>query len=103
MGQRGKAVGMELRQATVREVVEHGRSAALVARMHGVSRQTVWRWVKRYGEEGEAGLVEGSRRPRGSPRRADRGQESTVLKLQRERAWGAGRTVSITCGPGSAV
>ena len=35
----------------------------------GVSRQTAYRWVKRWREEGEAGLQDRSSRPRHSPNR----------------------------------
>ena len=53
----------------VRLVVETRLSQAEVARRLGVSRKTVGKWVRRYREEGEAGLWDRSSRPRRSPRR----------------------------------
>jgi len=39
-----------------------------VAKQLGVSRQTVYKWLRRFREEGEAGLADRSSRPRSCPR-----------------------------------
>jgi transposase InsO family protein len=56
-----------------------GRSISELAHAHGVDRSWLYRVLKRYRLEGEAGLVPRSRRPRHSPRRlADRFEDEIV-------------------------
>lgn len=56
MGQRGKASSLDLRMAAVRAVVEDGVGLARAAKLFGVSKPSVWRWVRSYRDSGEAGL-----------------------------------------------
>lgn len=46
-----------------------GHRPGEVAKQLGVSRQTVYKWVRRWRDEGEAGLLDRSSRPHRSPRR----------------------------------
>ncbi|WP_197370214.1 helix-turn-helix domain-containing protein, partial [Streptomyces clavuligerus] len=79
------------RQRAVLEVLG-GRPVVEVARSHGVSRQTVHTWRKRYLEQGEAGLEDRSRRPHRSPRRLDDSTVALICSLRREHpGWGAQR------------
>jgi len=55
------------------------------ARRLSISRNTVRKWVRRYLAEGEAGLVDRSRRPHSSPRRTPPEVEERVLSLNREK------------------
>ncbi|WP_102223063.1 FCD domain-containing protein [Acidimangrovimonas sediminis] len=56
----------------------------------GISRQTLRKWVRRYEEQGTAGLTEPSRRPRTSPnRKVFAREEALILALRRERRLGA--------------
>ena len=55
------------RLGMVLRVIEEGEPVARVARGMGMSRQCVSKWVRRYREEGEAGLEDRSSRPRCSP------------------------------------
>lgn len=58
----------------------------------GVSRPTGYLWLKRYREQGIAGIAEGSRRPHHSPRRTGGEVEARVVELrQRYPDWGAGK------------
>lgn len=50
-------------------VLEEGVSQAHVARIHGVPVSTIQRWVKRYRENGIAGLGDAERSDKGTPRR----------------------------------
>jgi len=52
------------RALMVFRVLEEGVSVADVAEQFGVSRRTVYQWVQRYCECGEAGLGDGSSQPR---------------------------------------
>ena len=61
------------------------------ARRLSISRNTVRKWVRRYQESGEAGLMDRSRRPHHSPRRTPPEVEEQVLSLNRERGWGRKR------------
>lgn len=57
----------EGRLLVVRRVTEHGWTPAQTAEAVGVSRATVYKWLRRFSEEGEAGLRDRSSRPRCSP------------------------------------
>lgn len=66
--------------------------AGAVCRRFGVSRPTLRKWLGRYDAEGEAGLLERSRRPRRSPaRKVGPAEEELILGLRRERRLGAKR------------
>ncbi|MFN2483636.1 MAG: leucine zipper domain-containing protein, partial [Candidatus Limnocylindria bacterium] len=56
------------RQLLVSRVVVQRWPAAELAAQLGVSRATVYKWVRRYRSEGTTGLVDRSCRPRRSPR-----------------------------------
>jgi transposase len=49
-----------------------GANISVLCRHYGISRKTGYKWLKRYREEGEAGLADRSRRPHRSPRKKDR-------------------------------
>jgi len=57
------------RQLLIDRVVHQGRPVAHVAHELGISRQTGYRWVRRWRAEGPAGLRDRSSRPRSSPTR----------------------------------
>ncbi|MEV8628706.1 helix-turn-helix domain-containing protein [Streptomyces sp. NPDC051079] len=79
------------RHRAVREVLA-GRPVAEVARRHGVSRQTLYAWRKRYAAHGEGGLADRSRRPHESPARIPPAVEALICSLrERHPGWGAGR------------
>jgi transposase-like protein len=60
----------------------HHRPVAHVAAELGVSRQTAYRWVRRYQAEGEAGLLDRSSRPHHHPRRTAPAVEAEILALR---------------------
>ena len=57
------------RRLLVDRIVELGWPVAQAAESVGVSRQTAYRWMRRFEEEGEAGLEDRSSRPHHSPGR----------------------------------
>lgn len=59
--------------------VEQGHKPAEVAKQLGVSRQTVYKWARRYRAEGEAGLADRSSRPRTSPTRTPEDVELAIV------------------------
>lgn len=58
--------------------VDQGPSAA------GVSRQTVWKWLKRFSIEGEGGLLDRSSRPHRLPSQLPELREQLVVELRRK-------------------
>jgi hypothetical protein len=58
----------------------------------GISRKTGYDWLRRFRQEGVAGLLDRSRRPKTSPHRLRPEVEAEVLRLRREHPdWGAPR------------
>ena len=60
-----------------------------LCRAHGITRPTGYELVRRWQDEGEAGLEDRSRAPRRHPNQTPAAIEATVLQLRRERPrWG---------------
>jgi transposase InsO family protein len=74
--------------------VRAGDRVGDVAAKVGVSRQSVHAWLRRYEEDGLAGLQDRSRRPDTCPHQAAPVVEAAVCELRREHPrWGARRIV----------
>lgn len=71
--------------------VESGWPQAEVARQFRVSRATVQKYVCRYREHGEPGLVDRSSRPHHSPRLTSPRFVKAICKLRRKHSWGPRR------------
>jgi transposase len=69
----------------VERVVERGWSVTAAAEAAGVSERTVHRWLKRWREEGPAGLLDRSSRPQRSPRRLPSAKVEAIRRLRRLR------------------
>ena len=77
-----------------RQILRHraeGHAPATIAAMMGVSRATVYKWLRRYASEGLPGLADRSSRPRRQPRMTSVAVVAAVCALRRERAWGPHR------------
>ena len=85
--------------------VAAGRPVAHIAAELGVSRQTAYRWVRRFRAEGPAGLPDRSSRPRSSPARTSSEREQAVLDARRSVRFGPLRIAALTgvCRSGQAV
>ena len=80
---------VEQRYQAVLEVLHDGATVTDVARRHGVARQTVHAWLRRYGSAGLAGLVDGSARPLSCPHQMPAEVEAKVVELRRAHpGWG---------------
>ncbi len=79
------------RTLLVHRVCEMGWSVPRAAEAAGVSRMTVYKWLRRYHSEGMAGLDDRSSRPQHSPRQTAAEQVAKVLELRRHRRWGPHR------------
>lgn len=64
-------------------VVEEGWRPAHAAAMAGVSRQTLYKWLRRFREEGLVGLEDRSSRPRHCPHRTAADKERQVIEVRR--------------------
>ena len=66
-----------------------GANVRELCRRYGVSPTAGYKWLARYAQEGEAGLVERSRRPKRSPARTGAATEQLILQLRAQNpAWG---------------
>lgn len=88
-----KVVSMEeLKLEVLLESDRTGETVAQVCARHGISRASYYRYRRRYLEEGAAGLVPRSRRPRSSPAQIEPLLEARIVELRRRhRRWGARR------------
>jgi transposase InsO family protein len=91
------------RRLLVERVVLQGWRPALVAEASGVSRATVYKWLRRFKDEGPEGLVDRSSRPRKSPRQVPEAEELRIVKLRRGMRRGPNRLASIVGRPASTV
>lgn len=66
-----------------------GEPIAELSRLYSVSRQTIYKWIERYEEEGSDGLKERSRAPRAHPQEHDAETREAALELRCEHVrWG---------------
>ena len=72
-------------RATLISRLERGEHREDVATAMGVSTRTVYKWWRRYRDEGYAGLRDRSSRPKSSPNKTPDDIESAVIALRRER------------------
>jgi transposase InsO family protein len=72
-------------------VVDDGWNERRAAERFQVSVTTTRRWVDRYRELGEAGMVDRSSRPHHSPRRTPTRTERRIIKVRVTRRWGPAR------------
>lgn len=72
--------------------------AGLTCRHCGISRPTLRKWMRRFEEHGQIGLVSQSTRPIGSPnRKVDQTVQAAILELRRAKNIGA-RRIQIELG-----
>jgi len=73
------------RQLLVSRVLREGWSVAAAAEAAGVTERTVYRWLRRWREEGELGLSDRSCRPHRSPKRLSAAKVDAIRSLRRLR------------------
>jgi len=77
------------------QLYQQTSDAGLVCRRYGISRPTLRKWVRRFHEAGEAGLLNRSRRPMRLPnRRVLEKDRLFILRLRAKRKLGARRIQS---------
>jgi transposase InsO family protein len=82
----------ELRLDVLLEAERTGATVAEVCRRHGISRDTYYRYRRRYLTEGMEGLEDRSRKPLHSPARIDPHLEAEMCRMRKDHPrWGARR------------
>lgn len=80
---------VEQRYQAVLEVLNDGASVTVVARRHGVARQTVHGWLRKYAASGLAGLADHSAKPLSCPHQMAPAVEARIVELRRQHpGWG---------------
>ena len=83
---------VEQRYDAVMEVVRDGRTVTEVAARWGVSRQSLYSWLGRYGAGGLEALADRSHRPRSCPHQTAVEIEARICELRRRHPdWGPRR------------
>ena len=91
------------RRLLVDRVLVQGWAAVRVAEAAGVSRASVYKWVRRFQLEGEAGLQDRSSRPHHSPRQVPLPEEQRILRLRMGMRKGPNRLGPLVGRPASTV
>uniref|UniRef100_UPI0025EA43FA IS481 family transposase n=1 Tax=Oceanithermus sp. TaxID=2268145 RepID=UPI0025EA43FA len=76
---------LEVGRVLVPCAAHEGLPVREAAKVQGVSARTAYKWLRRYREEGEAGLYDRSSRPRRSPRRIPDQLRAQVTHLRQQR------------------
>ena len=77
------------RELLVRRVTQEGWAVGEAAEAAGVSVRTVYKWLARFEDEGQVGLMDRSSRPKRSPTAVPSGWQEMVVRLRRSRMTGA--------------
>jgi transposase InsO family protein len=86
----GERSTVSLRREFVMLALRDGVNFSELCRRQGIERRIGYKWLERYRSEGEAGLVDRSRRPLGSPHRTVGKIEAAVIELRSKHpCWGA--------------
>ena len=84
-------------------LIENGWTGASAAESMRISRQCAHKWWRRYCEEGPAGLVDRSSRPRSCPHQTPARVERRIVALRESRKLGPARLGGILGMPASTV
>lgn len=82
-------------RADIFEAVEAGMTVTAACEAFGVSRRCYYRWLPRWREQGRAGLLDRSSRPRTSPGRLHWLDEAAIGALRRLHGWGPDRIAPL--------
>ena len=83
------------RSLLVRRVLVDGWRPAVAAEAAGVSRATVYKWLRRFRDEGEAGLQDRTSAAHHRPRALSARRVQRILRLRRRTAYGPHRLAAL--------
>jgi transposase InsO family protein len=75
------------------EFAKNGDNVSCLCKRFGISRETGYKWIRRYAANGEEALADRSRRPVNSPGRVCESIEETVVKLRSQHSVWGGRKI----------
>ena len=80
---------LEQRRELIKRYLDGEEGVAELSRQYGISRQTVYHWLERWEQNGEAGLEERSRAPRRQARAIDEQVAAQIVEVRRAHPrWG---------------
>ncbi len=80
---------MSLRLEFIKFALSDSANRAELCRRFNISRKTGYKWIKRYLQLGEAGLVDHSRKPKASPNKTSDKLVNAILQVRKHHpAWG---------------
>jgi transposase InsO family protein len=85
---------MQLRLDFITQAMQAELPFSELCRRAGISRQTGYKWLKRYRSDGQQALSDRARRPRNSPTRSSPEIEQRVLELRAQHPRWGGRKIS---------
>jgi transposase InsO family protein len=91
------------RQLLVERVEIDGWKPADAAKAMGVSRQTAYKWLRRFRDEGSAGLVDRTSTPKRCPHRLDDDAVATIVATRLETLYGPHRLAYALGRPRSTI
>ena len=94
MGWRVESV-VDQRVKFVHEVSDGGYPISSLCEEYGISRQTGYKWLRRYREGGVQGMGNRSRRPQVMPRRISESVRERILSLRFRTGWGARKVLKV--------
>src|SRR5215218_7157882 len=98
---------VDLRSEFVRLAAAPGANVSALCARYGVSRQTGYKWLRRFAAGGDAALADRPRRPRACPHRTGDDAERRVVDLRRAHPTWGGRKIAARLaalgGPGGGV
>lgn len=86
---------MTLRKEFIALAQQAGSNVRELCRRYGISPRTAYKWLKRYEQEGEAGLLDRSKRPTHSAVVTSTEMEARVLALRDETGWGGRKIAQV--------
>jgi transposase InsO family protein len=91
------------RRLLVERIVVDGMAVAHAADMAGVSRQTAWKWLRRFETEGQVGLEDRTSRPHRMPRSLPQDRVDAILAARHEHRLGPHRLAALVGVPRSTI
>jgi putative transposase len=87
---------VNIREELMLKVLAKEDSIVELAEQYGISRKTIYKWMKRYEGSGLAGLVDRSRRPHSSPMKTSAEMALEIVQLRKEHpSWGPKKLAAI--------
>jgi transposase InsO family protein len=94
----GETSIMSLRREFVMLAKQEGTNFRALCRRFGIQPRIGYKWLKRYAEEGEAGLADRSRRPQHSPGRTPAETEAMLVAVRHQNPCWGGRKLRRRLG-----